>query len=60
MDAVSEAGRLGIKADRAVRYRNDGAGVQRNYVAVERVVREMRGSERMEDVDDSWKSEIED
>ncbi len=59
MDAVSEAGRLGIKADRAVRYRNDGAGVRRNYVAVERVVREMRGSERMADVDDSWKDEIE-
>lgn len=60
MDAVSEAGRLGIEANRAVRYRNDGAGVRRNYVAVERVVREMRGSERMADVDDSWKSEIED
>ncbi len=60
MDAVSVAERVGICADRAVRYRNDGSGVRKNYVAVERVVREMRGSERMADVDDSWKSEIED
>ena len=31
MDAIGEAGKLGIRADRAVRYECDGAGTLLNY-----------------------------
>lgn len=34
LDAVSEAGRIGIRANRAVTYANDSVGVRTNYVAV--------------------------
>ena len=35
IDAVSEAGRLGIRAERAARFHNDGQGIQMNYDVVE-------------------------
>ena len=34
MDAVGEAGRLGIRAERAARFMNDEDGIMRNYEAV--------------------------
>jgi len=47
MDAVTEAGRYGISADRAVRYHNDPRGVKLNYKAVSRAVCELRQSGRI-------------
>ena len=38
LDAVKEAGRFGIKANRAVRYESDSAGTQLNYSVVSDVV----------------------
>ena len=38
IDAVKEAGRFGIDANRAVRYEHDGAGTKLNYEVVSHVV----------------------
>lgn len=59
MDAVSEARRFGISADRAVRYENDGQGVATNYRVVGNTLGRMRKACRMADVSDDWKEEIE-
>ena len=56
MDAVSEAGRIGIRANRAVTYANDSVGVRTNYAAVGGTISAMRAmpcAEAMADVDDS-------
>ncbi len=56
MDAVSEAGRIGIKANRAVTYANDSVGVRTNYAAVGGTISAMRAmpcAEAMANVDDS-------
>lgn len=61
MDAVSEAGRIGIGANRAVTYANDSIGVQTNYAAVGDAISAMRccaSPEAMADVDDSCFEEI--
>ena len=42
MDAVSEAGRIGIRANRSVTYANDSKGVQLNYAAVGGTISAMR------------------
>lgn len=42
MDAVAEAGRLGINKNHAVSYRNDSEGVALNYAATSRVLSGMR------------------
>jgi len=42
MDAVSEAGRLGISAKRAASFHNDSIGIKKNYEAVDMIVSEMR------------------
>ena len=42
MDAVSEAGRLGIRADRAARFHNDSVGIETNYIAVTEAITELR------------------
>lgn len=44
MDAVSEAGTLGIAPDRAVKFRNDSRGVKLNYEVVAETLCSMRGS----------------
>ena len=56
IDAVSEAARFGIDADKAVRYCNDPAGVQKNFAGVARAMSCMRARARL---DASWKEEIE-
>ena len=56
IDAVSEAARFGIDADKAVRYCNDSAGVQRNYSVDGRAMSRMRAGASL---DASWKEEIE-
>ena len=56
IDAVSEAARFGIDAEKAVRYCNDAAGVQKNFAGVARAMSCMRKGARL---DASWKEEIE-
>lgn len=42
MDAVSVAGRMGISADRAARFHNDGVGIAMNYSVVAEVSNDLR------------------
>ena len=42
IDAVSEAGRLGIRAERAARYHNDSKGVTKNYDVIEGAMTQLR------------------
>ena len=60
IDAVAEAGRLGIQADRAVRFENDSEGTALNYSVVSETISCLRasapGAPRM---DASWKKRIE-
>ena len=56
IDAVSEAARFGIDADRAVRYCNDSEGVRKNFSAVGKAMAHLRREACMPA---SWKEEIE-
>ena len=56
IDAVGEAGRLGIRAERAVRYRCDRRGTDLNYSSVSDAVRTIRRSEVLTE---EWKTDIE-
>ena len=56
IDAVSEAARFGIDADRAVRYCNDSVGVRKNFSAVGKAMASLRRDSCMPA---SWKEEIE-
>jgi uncharacterized protein YegL len=56
IDAVSEAARFGIDADRAVRYCNDSEGVRKNFSAVGKAMAHLRRDACMPA---SWKEEIE-
>ena len=56
MDAVKEAGRYGIRKDRSVQYCIDPAGTDLNFRSIDRA---MSGFRRGEEVDASWKAEIE-
>jgi uncharacterized protein YegL len=57
MDAIQEAGRFGIRAERAVRYRADSRGTQTNYNAINEAVTSVRVNNR---VMDTWKKKVED
>ena len=57
MDAIGEAGKLGIRADRAVRYECDGAGTLLNYSDLSETVGKMRWSVA---VAEDWSREISD
>ena len=57
MDAIGEAGKLGIRADRAVRYECDGAGTLLNYLVLSETVGKMRCSVS---VAEDWSREISD
>ena len=59
MDAVKEAARFGIGADRAVRFENDAQGVAVNYHAVSETVCRMRQAACPASVGAEWKEEIE-
>lgn len=59
MDAVSEAKKFGIGADRSVTFENDHAGVAMNYRVVEQTISCMRSAPCMAEIDGSWKKEIE-
>ena len=56
IDAVSEAARFGIDADRAVRYCNDSVGVRKNFAAVGKAMASLRTDSCLAS---AWKEEIE-
>lgn len=55
MDAIAAAGRMGISADRAVRYEHDRAGTALNFKVVGEAVCAMRASAPLTE---DWKEEI--
>ena len=57
MDAIGEAGKLGIRADRAVRYECDGAGTLLNYSVLSETVGKLRCCEA---VAADWSKDITD
>ena len=57
MDAVSVAGNIGIRRNRAVEYLNDGKGIALNYEVISEAVTSMRTSAAP--IDGSWKKKIE-
>lgn len=57
MDAISEAGRLGISADRAVQYECDGVGTSLNFECLSATIAEHRLTGCMPM---AWKKKIED
>ena len=59
IDVAKESGRLGIRADRAVRYVNDSEGVELNYAAVGCAVSALRSMKNTAEFDGSWKESIE-
>lgn len=60
MDAVAEAGSLGIRAERSVTFRNDSQGIKTNYQAVGAALCRMRcASPQMAPLGAEWKEEIE-
>lgn len=60
MDAVKEAGSLGISADRSVTFENDSQGIATNYRAVSGAVSQMRhAAPSAAPVGADWKKEIE-
>ena len=58
MDAVAEASKFGISADRAVTFENDSQGVQLNYQVVGKALSAMRACAPSERVSEEWKAEI--
>ena len=56
IDAVSEAARFGIDADRAVRYCNDSVGVRKNFAGLARAMTSLREDAS---VSMDWKADIE-
>ena len=59
MDAVKEAARFGIGADRAVRFENDAQGVAVNYHVVGETVSRMREAPCCASIGAEWKEQIE-
>lgn len=60
MDAVAEAGSLGISADRSVTFQNDSQGIETNYEVVGRTLCQMRMAETAAPrMGGEWKEEIE-
>lgn len=59
MDAVAEAEKFGIAADRSVTFENDSQGIATNYEVVGDTLSQMRMAPKMAGVDGSWKKRIE-
>ena len=60
IDAVAEAGRLGIQADRAVRFENDSQGTALNYSVVSEALSDLRAAPSSAPrMSGSWKKRIE-
>ncbi|MCD8143925.1 MAG: VWA domain-containing protein [Oscillospiraceae bacterium] len=58
MDAVSEAARLGIRADRSASFVNDSQGIATNYEAVSEAVSAMRSAPQGQSIGAEWKASI--
>ena len=61
IDAIAEAGRFGIKADRAVNYHCDKEGTAVNYKALNRAVSRVRSCKNLCEMDEAladWDDEI--
>lgn len=56
IDAVSEAGSLGINTDNAVKYSNDAQGVRANYEAVAEFTKEVASDDC--EAESSWKDKV--
>lgn len=56
IDVISEASKLGIRSDRAVKYECDQMGTQLNFSVVSNVVASVRGGKK---VSEHWKDDIE-
>lgn len=56
IDAVKEASKFGIHADRAVKFHNDDRGIARNYEGIDEAVTALRTDGCFSD---NWKDEIE-
>lgn len=59
MDAVAEASKIGIRADRAATFLNDSEGIAKNYEAVSDAVACMRCAPSGASVGGGWKKRIE-
>ncbi len=59
IDVAKESDRLGIRADRAVRYVNDSAGIGVSYGAVGCAMSALRTMKDTAEFDGSWKEKIE-
>lgn len=59
IDAVAEGARLGIRAERAVRYKSDRRGTRLNYETVGDAVMSMRNAADMSSIGAEWKANIE-
>lgn len=55
MDAIDVASNFGIEANRAVNYHSDKQGTNLNYQAMNKVIRDFRTKER---IDDDWKNKV--
>lgn len=56
IDAIGVAEELGISPERAVKYKSDSIGTQKNYKVLDKVIQEYRLND---EINDSWKKEIE-
>ena len=59
MDAIAEAGRIGITADRSASFLNDSKGIETNYEDLGDAVSFMRCAPKGTRLDASWKRRIE-
>lgn len=59
IDAVHEAAKFGVQADRAVTYACDPKGVQLNYEVVSQTICDMRNTCNMSSIGAEWKERIE-
>ena len=59
MDAVAEAAKIGIQADRSASFVNDSEGIATNYDSVSDVLSSMRMAPKGSRQDGSWKRKIE-
>ena len=61
IDAIAEAGRFGIRADRAVNYCSDSEGTAVNFTAVGKAVSKVRYCESLHEMDEAlmaWDEDI--
>ena len=59
MDAIKEAGKFGIQADRSASFVNDSVGIRTNFKTIGKAISAIRTAPSGERLDSSWKYEIE-